>query len=157
VCGMYRTAVLETGLAKPKRIFEIAKDLGVDSKAIVAKCHAEGIDQNVVKNHMSSISAGLEQTIREWFSVHADTGNTATAIETSEKVDLDQVRVKGARRRKSKSEHEDDHGDSVHTDTAVAEPPALPVETPPAPPVVHQAAPPAPPARVVPVAPVAPE
>ena len=55
-----------------KRVFEIAKDLGVSSKAIVAKCRQEGISENVVKNHMSPISAGLDATIREWFT---DTGD----------------------------------------------------------------------------------
>ena len=57
-----------------RRIFEIAKDLGVESKAIVTKCHAEGISADMVKNHMSSISAGLEQTIREWFTAHTGVG-----------------------------------------------------------------------------------
>ncbi|MDX2132633.1 MAG: translation initiation factor IF-2 [Planctomycetota bacterium] len=81
-----------------RRVFEIAKDLGVDSKAIVAKCHAEGIPEATVKNHMSTISAGLEQTIREWFSTGA---GTATAVETSEKVDIDAVRKRAPSRRRA--------------------------------------------------------
>ena len=82
---------LESSLAR--RIFEIAKDLGIESKAIVAKCQAEGISVDVVKNHMSAVSVGLEATIREWFSTQTSEGGTATAIETSEKVDLDRVRT----------------------------------------------------------------
>jgi translation initiation factor IF-2 len=82
-----------------RRIFEIAKDLGVDSKAIVKKCHDEGIPEATVKNHMSSISAGLEATIKEWFTQHEQTGGTATAVETSEKVDLEKVRTKAPRKR----------------------------------------------------------
>ena len=38
-------------------------NLGIKSKAIVEKCHAEGIPKDVIKNHMSSVSIGLEQTI----------------------------------------------------------------------------------------------
>ncbi|MEC9374340.1 MAG: translation initiation factor IF-2, partial [Planctomycetota bacterium] len=71
-----------------KRVFELAKELGVKSKAILEKCEAEGIPN--MNNHMSSISAGLEATVREWFS---DSGG-GTAVETAEHVDLDKVRVK---------------------------------------------------------------
>ncbi len=53
-------------LAKAKRVHEIAKTLGVKSKSIVTKCEAEGIPG--ITNHMSSVSAGLEATIREWFA-----------------------------------------------------------------------------------------
>ncbi|HYE62185.1 MAG TPA: translation initiation factor IF-2 [Phycisphaerales bacterium] len=109
-------------MAKQKRIFEIAKDLGVDSKAIVAKCHAEGIPVETVKNHMSTISAGLEQTIREWFTQHDTSGGTATAIETSEKVDLDQVRTKAPRRKKASSK--DEGGDTAATTTVTVDAPA---------------------------------
>ncbi|MFA6044351.1 MAG: translation initiation factor IF-2 [Phycisphaerales bacterium] len=122
-----------------RRIFEIAKELGVDSKTIVAKCHAEGIPEATVKNHMSSISAGLEATIREWF---AGGGGTATAVETSDRVDLDQVRKKGARRKTTKKdgtngtdehhgdEHAGDHTDDQHAEHAPGEP--VPAEHKPA-------------------------
>jgi translation initiation factor IF-2 len=71
-----------------KRVFEIAKELGVKSKAILLKCEAEGIPG--MNNHMSSVSAGLEATIRDWFSE----GAGGTAVETAAAVDLDKVRVK---------------------------------------------------------------
>ena len=58
-------------MAKQKRIFEIAKDLGVDSKAIVAKCHAEGIPAETVKNHMSSILRKLSVNDRTQAVVYA--------------------------------------------------------------------------------------
>jgi len=89
---------VEHGLAK--RIFEIANELGVPSKSIVAKCQAEGIPESVVKNHMSAISAGLEASIRDWFSgsQQVDTGGTATAIETSAKVDVTSVRAKARKK-----------------------------------------------------------
>ena len=83
-----------------KRIFEIAKELGIESKAIVAKCQAEGIPESVVKNHMSAISAGLEASIRDWFSgAQVEQGGTATAVETSAKVDVASVRTKTTRRK----------------------------------------------------------
>jgi len=72
-----------------KRIFEIARELEVKSKAVVEKCQAEGIPN--INNHMSSVSAGLEATIREWFSGE---GGVATAVETSAAVDLAEVRAK---------------------------------------------------------------
>jgi translation initiation factor IF-2 len=73
------------------RVYLLAKKLGVKSSAIVEKCQAEGLD---VKNHMSTISAGLAATIEEWFSE----GDSATAVETAERVDLSKVRIKKKRK-----------------------------------------------------------
>ena len=75
------------------RVYILAKELGVKSPAIVQKCHDEGLD---VKNHMSTISAGLAATIREWFSE----GDNVTTIETTDKVDLKKVRVRKKVKRK---------------------------------------------------------
>jgi translation initiation factor IF-2 len=107
-------------LAKQKRVHEIAKELGVSSKAIIAKCEAEGVPG--ITTHMSPVKLGLVQTIHEWFS---DARNS-TAVEVAEKVDLSKAR-KSARRRKSTADGgEDDHAD--HTDEhdeggiAIAEP-----------------------------------
>ena len=69
------------------RVYILARDLGVKSTAIVKKCQDEGLD---VKNHMSSISAGLAATICEWFSE----GENITTIEITTKVDLKKVRVR---------------------------------------------------------------
>jgi ribosomal protein S8E len=67
------------------RVYLLARELGVKSSAIVKKCQDEGLD---VKNHMSAISAGLAATIKEWFSE----GENVTTIETSDRVDLSDVR-----------------------------------------------------------------
>ncbi|MHC4632132.1 MAG: translation initiation factor IF-2 [Planctomycetota bacterium] len=75
------------------RVYILAKELGVKSAAIVKKCQDEGLD---IKNHMSVISAGLTATIREWFSE----GENITTVETSEKVDLNKVRIKKKVKRK---------------------------------------------------------
>ena len=75
------------------RVYILAKELGVKSSSVVKKCQDEGLD---VKNHMSVISAGLAATIREWFSE----GENITTVETSERVDLDKVRIKKKTKRK---------------------------------------------------------
>lgn len=108
-----------------KRIFEIAKELGIKSKAIVDKCHAEGIPSDVIKNHMSSVSIGLEQTILEWFANESEgEENPHTAVEQAEKVDIDKVRAKKATKKATKAESDsDDSEDDSTTTTAVAEPP----------------------------------
>lgn len=126
-----------------RRVFDIAKEIGVPAKVIVAKCRAEGISESIIKGHMSTVSAGLEATIREWFTA----GANATAVETAQKVDLEAVRVKPKRSAKKKAEgtspEEVGEGPSGEAGTAVAEPPTarragrrpaqLPEEEPPEP------------------------
>ena len=83
-------------MAKAKRVFEIAKELGVTSKAIVSKCHAEGVPG--ITNHMSTVKLGLVQTITEWFNESSSTeGSSHTAVEVAEKVDLSKARAKRRR------------------------------------------------------------
>ena len=74
------------------RIHHLATELGVNSKDIIAKCEAEGIPN--ITNHMSTVSKGLEQTIREWFSAGAAT----TAIETAAPIDIAEVRARATKR-----------------------------------------------------------
>ncbi|MBN2378087.1 MAG: translation initiation factor IF-2 [Sedimentisphaerales bacterium] len=83
-----------------RRVHQLAKELGVKSTAIVAKCQAEGLS---IKNHMSTLSAGLEATIREWFTE----GGESLTVETTESVDLAKVRTKKTRKRKKKSDSEE--------------------------------------------------
>lgn len=73
-------------MGKAVRVHTLAKELGVPSKEILAKCVAEGIE---LKGHMSPVSAGLEESIREWFSPGAD----VTSVEAAPIVDLEKVRV----------------------------------------------------------------
>jgi hypothetical protein len=71
---------------------------------------------------MTAISAGLAATIREWFSE----GENITTVETAEKVDLLEVRVKRPQRTKvmqtSPSTEEADGSGSVEAAVAEAEP-----------------------------------
>ncbi len=111
-----------------QRIFELAQELGITSKVVLTKCRAEGLS---IKNHMSTVSAGLAATICEWFS---EGGATATAVETTEHVNLNRARAdaKKVRRRttkkKAEGEPEEPSAEAV-TETAaqavaVAEAPA---------------------------------
>jgi translation initiation factor IF-2 len=118
------------------RVFQLAKELGVASKDVVAKCQAEEIPG--ITNHMSTVSLGLAQTIREWF----DTGGGGTAVETAAPVDLEQarsrIRTKTARKAAKKASRKT-------TGVAEIDAPA-PVEVTAAPPEIE-------PAIVAPVAP----
>ncbi len=72
------------------RVFQLAKQIGVSSKDIVAKCQAEEIPG--ITNHMSAISLGLAATICEWFG--NDEGAGGTAVETAAPVDVEAARAK---------------------------------------------------------------
>ena len=79
------------------RVHILAKELNVPSKVIIQKCKAEGID--MVKNHMSTLSAGLGATIREWFSE----GTHDTTVETTQRVDVKKVQIKRRAKKASAS------------------------------------------------------
>ncbi len=81
-------------MAEKMRVHILAKELNVRSKVIIDKCKAEGID--VVKNHMSTLSAGLHATIREWFSE----GSHDNTLETAQRVELKKVRIAAKRKTK---------------------------------------------------------
>ncbi|MFC1676042.1 translation initiation factor IF-2 [Planctomycetota bacterium] len=104
------------------RVYILAKELGVKSSAIVKKCQDEELD--VVKNHMSSISAGLAATIREWFSE----GEHSTTVETSEKVDLKKVRIKKKVKRKAPAKKKKAKEEAPVTQAEQTEIPAEPKE-----------------------------
>ena len=73
-------------MAEKMRVHILARELKVPSKVTVTKCRAEGLS---VTNHMSTLSAGLAATIREWFSE----GQHDTTVETTSRVDLAKVRL----------------------------------------------------------------
>ncbi|MFQ5413563.1 MAG: translation initiation factor IF-2 [Phycisphaerae bacterium] len=112
-------------MAEKMRVHILAKELNVASKVILEKCRAEGLG-DVVKNHMSTLSAGLDATIREWFSV----GAHVTAVETAARIDLKHVTKKTRRKTKRKQAAADDGaGDvAVAVDPSVAAP-AGPADT----------------------------
>ncbi|MCL2330140.1 MAG: translation initiation factor IF-2 [Phycisphaerae bacterium] len=85
-------------MAEKLRIHILSKELGVTSKAIIDKCQAEEVDG--ITNHMSTVSAGLAETIREWFS----DATVKTAVEDQAPVDLEKVRVKRTRKKAASKE-----------------------------------------------------
>jgi translation initiation factor IF-2 len=103
-----------------KKLHQLASELGLDSKVIMQKCIAEGLEQAVAKKHLSVIGPGLEQTIREWFS--GEGAGSGTAVETGEKVDLEKVKKKPAAKKKK----EDGTTDSSEGGVATIEAPAAP-------------------------------
>ncbi|MBT3198612.1 MAG: translation initiation factor IF-2 [Phycisphaerales bacterium] len=99
-----------------KRIFELAKELGVTSKIVLEKCRAEGIE---IKNHMSTVKAGLAATIGEWFS---EIGDGGSAVETTEHVDLDAAHKEAEKKRKRKKTSEPEAPVAVEPEKSETEP-----------------------------------
>lgn len=118
-------------MAKVRRVFQVAKELGVASKAIVEKCQAEDVPG--ITNHMSTVKMGLEATIKEWFSDVAVVV-AVTAVETADKVDLTKARK--ARRRR-KAEQDDAPPAEPTAATATVEAPVAPEVSEPVEPVVE--------------------
>jgi translation initiation factor IF-2 len=137
--------------AKGIRVNELAKELGVESKAILAKLKSEGLGE-AAPNHMSRIQLGLAESVREWFA-HSGGG---TAVETAPPVEVAAPRVKRVvRKRKADSSHEGSH-DEEHEHTDSAEPTDAPtiVAEEPSPAAPEAPAAPAAPITEGPVAPV---
>ena len=119
------------------RISALAKELGVESKSIIAKLQSEGLG-DVAKSHTSMIALGLAESVKEWF--HA--GGGGTAVETAAPVEVATAvakpKTKRATRKKSAGgDTEDGEGGGVATAEApvVEEAPApvvteAPVTTP---------------------------
>ena len=109
-------------MADKMRVHILAKELNVSSKAIIDKCLAEGIDS--VKNHMSTLSAGLHATIKEWFSE----GRHSTALETAQPIDLKKVRIKSRKKAASTGDSPLDktfESEAVATGTATMDAPPV--------------------------------
>lgn len=96
-------------MAKALRVHNLAKELGVASKEIIAKCQAEGVE---LKNHMATVSLGLAESIREWFSA----GEDVTTVEVAARVDLTKVKKRKPARKSAAA----DTAKSSDEDTAVA-------------------------------------
>ncbi|MGE5611336.1 MAG: hypothetical protein ACM359_18955, partial [Bacillota bacterium] len=83
--------------AKGIRVNQLAKELGIPSKAILDRIKSEGLGDKV-PNHMSLMSLGLAETVREWFA--SNSGGLATAVESDVAVKSKPVR----RRKKTEAE-----------------------------------------------------
>jgi translation initiation factor IF-2 len=131
-------------LAKGIRVNLLAKELGVESKMILQKLKEEGLSDQA-PNHMSTLSLGLAESVREWFSNREASGGTA--VETAPHVE---VAVKPKTARKGKKKADEAPPEEAEQAPAVAEAPVAPPpvaeppapEAPPQPPVVVKAPPP---------------
>lgn len=72
-------------MAKGIRVNLLAKELGVESKLILAKLREEGLGDQA-PNHMSTLSMGLAESVREWFGGQGG-GGGGTAVETAAPVE----------------------------------------------------------------------
>jgi translation initiation factor IF-2 len=149
-------------LAKGIRVNILAKELGVESKAILQKLKEEGLSDQA-PNHMSTLSLGLAESVREWFS---SLGSGGTAVETAPHVEV-AAKPKTARKTKKAAaapadeppKEEEESPAHVVAEIPAPEAPVVPppveariaepAEPPPPPPVVEEA----PPKRIKPVAP----
>jgi translation initiation factor IF-2 len=109
-------------LAEKMRVHILARELNVPSKVIITKCKAEGLD---ISNHMSTLTAGLAATIREWFS----DGQHDTTLETSGRVDLAKVRIARKRKPVVKKNAAEDEADTAAVAVADEAPAATVVDT----------------------------
>ncbi|MFG0328367.1 MAG: translation initiation factor IF-2 [Phycisphaerales bacterium] len=64
-----------------KRVFEVARELGVKSKEVLERCKAEGVPG--MDNHMSAVSVGLEESIRNWFADNGASAQEESAVATA--------------------------------------------------------------------------
>lgn len=128
------------------RVHQIAKELGVTSKDIVKKCDDEGIPS--VTNHMSTLSAGLAATIREWFA--SSESNVATAVQTAAPVDVDKARKKAKKKARKKPVKDEPETPAVVEEVPEAPPasestpPVSPVPAPQVSPIAPASTPPTP-------------
>jgi translation initiation factor IF-2 len=109
-------------LAKGIRVNQLAKELGVESKAILAMCREEGLGDKV-PNHMSVLSIGLAETVREWATSgklgaqHFDESAADTSDHAGGGVET-AVKPKKTARKKKTDGSDDQHDDSVSHDTS---------------------------------------
>ena len=120
-------------MAKGIRVNLLAKELGVESKAILHKLKEEGLS-DAAQNHMSTLSLGLAESVREWFGGQMAEGGTA--VETAAQVEV-ATKTKTARSRKKKEASAEPPESESTTAVAKAAPPApqtvAPMRQPPAP------------------------
>ena len=123
------------------RVHSLAKEIGVSSKDIIAKCQAEDIPD--ITNHMSAVSIGLSHTIREWFGGNEADGGT-TAVETAAPVDVEKARKKvkkAAKKAKAKAKPKPEPEPETIAEPVSAPEPAVPATPVPEVPATPAAAP----------------
>jgi translation initiation factor IF-2 len=118
-------------LAKGIRVNLLAKELGVESKSILQKLKDEGLGDQA-QNHMSTLSLGLAESVREWFST-GQLSSGGTAVETAAQVEVAKPKTARARKKKDGSAVEAPADETPVAEAAPAAPLGPPVSEAPAP------------------------
>jgi translation initiation factor IF-2 len=63
------------------KVHQLAKELGLSSKDIVARCAVEDVPN--IKDHLSAVSMGLAETIRDWFASSGGSVSTGATTEAT--------------------------------------------------------------------------
>jgi translation initiation factor IF-2 len=127
--------------------------LGYPSKEVLAKLREEGLGDQA-PNHQSTVGAGLEATIREWFAG----GGGGTAVETKPKKTTKKAVKKSTKKvtKKATTNVEPDvEAPTIEQAAPPPPPPPPPAPAPPPPPPVAPPPPPPPAMRTAPVQPAA--
>ncbi len=113
-------------VTKGIRVNQLAKELGVESKSILNKCREEGLGEKV-PNHMSVLSIGLAETVREWFSNGG--GGVSTAVQTAPPAETKTKSRKTVKKSISSEEEPTNGAAGSHApaEAPAAEPEAAPV------------------------------
>ncbi|HEX4792982.1 MAG TPA: translation initiation factor IF-2 [Humisphaera sp.] len=130
-------------MAKGIRVNQLAKELGVESKAILAKCREEGLGDKV-PNHMTVLSIGLSETVREWFHGLDSGGGGGTAVETAPPVEVKPKKSRTIKKKGTDEDTEPTEGEESHEESAeqqATEAPTEVVQAPAEPPMASTAAP----------------
>ncbi|MHB1768372.1 MAG: hypothetical protein ACYCUV_11060 [Phycisphaerae bacterium] len=76
---------------RTQKIFQVAREIGIDSKAIIARCKAENVPN--IDNHLSVVSSDLAANMRRWFGTTA----SMAVAEQPEPSDVGKGKKPGAR------------------------------------------------------------
>ena len=118
------------------RVSQLAKELGVTAKAILDKLKAEGLGEKAV-NAQSTITLGLSESVREWFTVAE--GGVHVAVETAAHVEPPKPAAKPRARKKKGAEAPTETAEVPPEPPVVAQAPTAVAEAPPPPPEVAEA------------------
>lgn len=100
-------------MAKGVKINLLAKELGVESKAILAKLKEENLGGEHL-NHMSQISVGLSETVRDWVKNGLIVAATESAVAVQDKP------TKSSRKKKTEVSVAAESGGETHGAVATA-------------------------------------
>ncbi len=119
---------MESVLAKKSgiRITQLAKDLGVPTKAIVDKLRSEEVTNADGEEYktQSTVPLGLSETIKGWFQAGDAALEVHTAVETAAPVDVAKLAKPRTRRKSAKAVGDVDHDADGEGGVAVQEAPA---------------------------------